>query len=141
MVFCNYGYFKKRSQLCWPNDWGKTLKSQVTKTTISFSIAPTFLMVPARSFGGFSTLKLMGRQDLYFLRLKAEEIGVFIAGVFFGLESKRAIAPKAASTHLMDPWRKIEDGFGFCNNGLLDGLVPNILPTALLLGLGTDKRP
>ena len=51
------------------------------------------------------------------------------------------MALKVASIYLTDPERKVEGGFDFYDNGFPNGLVPDILLTAVLLGLGTNKGP
>ena len=48
------------------------------------------------------------------------------------------MALKIASIYFLDPRRTIEGGFSLRGNGLLNGLLPGVLLTAILLGLGTD---
>ena len=62
-------------------------------------------------------------------------------GVFFGLKGKKAKTPKAANIHFTDLEQKVEGGFGLRGDGFLDSLVPDIFSPAVLLDLGTDRRP
>ena len=124
-----------------PNGRGEALRSRATKTTIGFFIAIILLVVTARSFGGFSTLRAIGREGSYFLKLKTEGTRASITGVLFKLGGRGAIAPGAASIYLTKPKQKVECGFGLYGNAFLDGLVPSIFLTTILLDLGTDEEP
>lgn len=124
-----------------PNGRGEALRSRPIRTTSGLSITFTLLVVQTRSFGGLSILEAMRKQGLYFLRLRAEEIGASIADVLFGLGGRGVMAPKVVSIHFMDLVQKFESGFSLCGDGLPDGLVPNVFTTIVLLGLGTDREP
>ena len=119
----------------------ETLSSRATKTTIGFSIILFFLVVPTRSLGGFKILGTIGRKSLCFLKLKVEEIEVFIVGVLFELRSRRAMAPGVVNIYLTDQGKKVEGGFGLRNDSFPDGLVPSVFPTAVLLVLRTNEEP
>ena len=47
----------------------------------------------------------------------------------------------AASIHLTDPRRKLQSVLGLSRDSLLDELVPGVLLTTFLLGLGIDGGP
>ena len=47
----------------------------------------------------------------------------------------------AASIHLTDSQKKVQDGLDFSRDSLLDGLVPGVFLTTFLLGLGIDGGP
>ena len=47
----------------------------------------------------------------------------------------------AANIYLTDPQRKVQGGLGLSRDSLLDDLVPGVLMTIFLLGLGTDRGP
>ena len=98
-------------------------------------------MVLARSLRGLSTLGAMGKQDLYFLRLRAENIRAFIVDLLFGLENGGEMTLKAANIYLANLKQKVKGGFGLCSDGLPYDLVLNVFPTTVLLGLGIDRGP
>ena len=83
----------------------------------------------------------MKKQDLCFMRLKTEEIRVFITIVLFGLRGGKAIALRAMSIYFTDREQKDGGGFGLRNDSLLDGLVLDVFAAAILLNLGTDVGP
>ena len=117
---------------------GKVLRLEVTRNTIGFSFTSTLYVVLARFLTGLSTLKTMERKGLCFLRLKTKKIGVFIAGVLFRLGGGKAMALGAASIYLTDPKKKVKSGYSLCNDGFLDGLIPDVLLTIVLLDLSID---
>ena len=47
----------------------------------------------------------------------------------------------AVSIYLTDQKNKVQGGLGFSRDSFLDGLVPGVLLTTFLLGLGTDGGP
>ena len=98
-------------------------------------------MVSVRFFRDFGMLKVMEKQNLCFLRLRAEEIRAFIMGMLFGLRGGSAITPRAANIYLTDPRQKVEGDFGLYNDGFPDKLVPGIFPIAVLLALSTNGEP
>ena len=124
-----------------PIGQGEALKSRATRTTIGFSIAPIFIIVLARFLGVFSMLRAIEKQGLYFLKLRAEEIGAFIMGMLFGLRGRGAKAPGAASIYLADSKQKVKGGFGLRSNSFLDELIPDVFSTAVLLSLSIDRKP
>ena len=83
------------------------MKSEAIRTITNLCIAPSRLIILAMSLKSFSMLKVIWKQDLYFLKLKAEDIRGFIASVLFELKSERAMAFKVASIYLTDPRRKV----------------------------------
>ena len=101
-------------------------------------IAPTFLVVPARSFG-LGELRAVMKQSLCLLR--AEWKGISVLSVIVGRFLGGVVAPGAASIHPTDLQRKVQGGFGLSRNSLLDGLVQGVFVTTFLLGLGTDGGP
>ena len=123
-----------------PSGRGGALKSESTKTTIGFTIATVFFMFSARSLEGLNMLEAKEKQDFWFLRLRAEGIWAFISGVFFGLGSGGVMALGAVNIYLTDLEQKVEGGFGLRGDSVLDGLVSDIVPTAILLGLDMDKE-
>ena len=123
-----------------PSGRGGALKFGATKTIIGFSIAPILLVVPAKSFRSLSTLKVMERQSMYFQKRKAKKIRTFITRILFNLRGRKTMSLKTTRIYFTDIEQKIEGGFGLRNNRLPDNLVLNILLTAVLLGLGMNKR-
>ena len=116
--------------------WGGALKPGATGAAIAtISIAPTLLVIPARFFS-LRELRAMRRHGSCLL--KAEQKGTLIPGVIFGRFQGRAVAPEAASIYLTNPQKKVQDGFGLSRDSFFDGLVPGVLLTTFLLGLGTD---
>ena len=51
------------------------------------------------------------------------------------------MASRATSIHLMHLQKKVQGGLGLNHDNLLDGLVPGVLSTTFLLGLGMDGGP
>ena len=51
------------------------------------------------------------------------------------------MALKVASIYLTDPQRKVQGGHGLSRDSFLDDLVPGLLLTNFLLGLGTNGGP
>ena len=47
----------------------------------------------------------------------------------------------AASIHLTNLQRKVQSGFGLNCDSFLNGLVPGVILTTFLLGLGTNGKP
>ena len=105
----------------------------------TLSIMPTLLMVPARSLQDLSSLETMRRHGSCLLG--AERKGASILDVVLGRFQGGAVASGAASIHLTDPRRKVQGGLGLSCDSLLDSLVPGVLLTTLLFGLGTDGGP
>ena len=106
--------------------------------TIPFSIALIISMVFLRLFRGFGILEALKRLESRLLRPEKVPIEDLLLGAFVRLRGG-LITPKIGNIYLLDLGQKIERGFGFCNNDLLDGLLPGVFPTAILLGLRTDK--
>ena len=51
------------------------------------------------------------------------------------------MALKIANIHLLNPKRKIESGFGLCDNDLFNDLLLGIFWTAILFSLNIDEKP
>ena len=81
----------------------------------------------------------MRRHALCFLG--AERKGASVPGMVLGRFQDGAVASGAASIHFTDPRGKVQGGFGLSRDSLLNGLVPGILSTTFLFGLGTDEGP
>ena len=92
------------------------MKFKATKTTISFFIAPTLLVILTRILKDLNMLKIIAKKGSSFLKLRAKKIKAFIAGIFFKLEDGTTMALKVASIYLIDSRRKVEGGFNFCND-------------------------
>ena len=123
-----------------PSGRGGALRPGAVGAMIAtISIVPTLLMVPARSLRGLSLLGTMRRHGSYLLG--AERKGVSVSGVVLGRFQGGAVALGAASIHLTDPRRKVHGGLSLSRDSLLDGLVPDVLSTTFLFGLGTDGEP
>ena len=50
------------------------------------------------------------------------------------------MVPKTPNIRFLDPEQKVEDGFSLCGDGFFNGLLPGVFATAILLGLGTDRK-
>ena len=122
--------------------WGKAWKSWAAKATITtaFFITPITLMVFSRTIWGLSVLKVLRRLRSRFLRPKRVLVENFFFGAFVRL-GERSMAPKTVSIHFSDLKRKVKGGFALCGDDFFNSLLPGILPTAILFGLGTNKRP
>ena len=92
---------------------------------------------PVRGLGILAALKRL-RSNL--LRPERVPIKDLLLGVFVHLV-ERLIAPKTATIYFSDPKQKIGVGFSLCSNGFLNGLLPIVLSTAILLGLDINRRP
>ena len=114
------------------NSQGEALRTRATRITIGFSIAITLFVIWARFLKGLSILKAMGKQGLFFLKLRAEGIRAFLAGVLFILESGGAMALRASKTYLTDPRQKVEGGFSLRGNSFLYDLVSSIYSNGYL---------
>ena len=62
----------------------------------------------------------------------------FFLGAFICLKRK-LIASKTASIHFSNPRQKVKSGFGLRGDGFLHALLLGVFPTAILLGLGTNR--
>ena len=51
------------------------------------------------------------------------------------------MAPRMASIYFSNLGRKVESGFDHCSNELLNARLPGVFLTAIVLGLGMDRRP
>ena len=92
---------------------------------------------PVRSLGVFGVLKRLGFKFLRPGKILVENLflGAFVC---FG---EGLIATWAANIYLLDQGQKVQSGFGLQCVSLLDVLLPGILLTAILLGLGMDEEP
>ena len=105
----------------------------------TISIVLTLLMVPARSFRGFSSLGTMRRHGLCLLG--AERKGASVSGMILGRFQGGAMALGAISIYFTDPQRKVQGGRGLSHDSFFDGLVSGVFLTTFLLGLSTDAGP
>ena len=105
-------------------------------TLATILIAPTFLVVPARSLG-LGELEAMRKHGLYLLEAERKETSV--PGVILGRFQGGTVASGAVSIHLTDPRKKVQGDLGLSRDSLLDGLVPSVLLTTFLLGLDMDR--
>ena len=122
-----------------PHGRDKALRPRAAGAAIAMiSIAPTLLVVPARSLG-LGGLEAMRRQGLCLLRDERKE--ALVPSVIVGSFRGGAVAPEAASIHLTDPQRKVQDGFGLNRDSFFERLVPGVFLTTFLFGLGTDGGP
>ena len=108
---------------------------------IDFSTALIFFVLLAKSFEGLNMLGTIEKQSLCFVRLRAEEIGAFILGMFFRLRAGGVMALEVASIYLTDSKQKVKGGFGLRSNGFLNGLIPSVFLTAVLLSFDMDREP
>ena len=123
-----------------PSGWGGALRPRATKAAIAtISIMFILLMIPAQSLWGFSSLGMMKRHDLYLLGAERKE--ALIPNMIFDRFWGGALALGAANIHLTNPRKKVQGGLGFSRDSVLDGLIPGVLLTTFLLGLGTDGGP
>ena len=105
----------------------------------TISIVPTFLMVSVRSLRGLSLLGTMKRHGSCLLG--AEQKGASVLGVVLGRFQGRAMASGAANIYFTDPRKKVQGGLSLSRDSFLDGMVPSVLLTTFLFGLGTDGGP
>ena len=70
--------------------------------------------------------------------LGVEQKGALISGVILDRFQSGVIASRAASIYFTDPQKNIQGGLSLTRNSFLDGLVPGVLSTTFLLGLGID---
>ena len=106
--------------------------------TTASSSAPFVLMVLSRLVQGLDFLGAMRRLGSGLLRPGRVLVRNFLFGVFIYFEGG-LMAPRTASIHFSDAGQKVESGFGLFSDGFFDGLLSGVLPTAILLGLGTNK--
>ena len=97
-------------------------------------------MVFLRPVRGLGILEVLRRLRSRLLRLKKVLIKDLLFGAFvrFG---RGLMALRTTSIHFSDLRQKVEDSFSLCNDSFLNGLLSDIFSIAILLGLGTDKRP
>ena len=122
-----------------PRGRGGALRPGAAGAAIAtISIAPTLLVVPARSLSlsGLGAMKRHGS-----CLLTTERNGASVPNVILGSFQGGVVAPRAASIHLTDPQMKVQGGLSLSRDSLPNGLVLGILLTNFLFGLGTDGGP
>ena len=120
-----------------PRGRGRALRPGATGAAIAtISIAPTLLVIPARSLG-LAGLGAMRKHGSCLLRVERKRASV--PSVILGSFQGGALAPGVASIYLTDPQRNIQGGLGLNRNSLLDSLVLSVFLTTFLFGLGTDR--
>ena len=92
---------------------------------------------PVQGHDVFGALKRLGFRLLRPRKVLVEDL-LFCA--FVRLEGG-LIALKTANIYLSNPGQKSESGFGLYADSFFGGLLPNVLLTAILLGLGTNRGP
>ena len=123
-----------------PSDRGGALRPGAAGAIIAtILIVLIFLMVPARSLQGLSSLRTMRRHSLYFLG--AEQKGALVPNMILNRFLGEAVALGAVSIYLTDLQKKVQGGLGLSRDSLLDGLVLGVLLTIFLLGLGMNGGP
>ena len=86
---------------------------------------------------GFGVLGALRRLEIRLLRPGKVLIEDFLLDAFVRLRG-RLMASKTVNIPFFDSGQKVESGFSLYNDGLLDGLLPGILLTTILLCLSTD---
>ena len=97
-------------------------------------------MVFPRLVRGPIVLKALKRLGFKILKPRRILVEEFLFAALVRLV-KRLMAPKITSIYFSDPRRKAEGGFSLRSDGLFNGLLLGVFPTALSLGLGTDRWP
>ena len=108
--------------------------------TTAFFIAPIVLIVFSRPVQGLGVLEALQKVESRLLKLGKVSIKNLLLGAFIKLGGG-LMAPTIAAIYLLDPKGKVEGSFGLCGNGFLNGLLSSIFSTAILLGLGIDRKP
>ena len=122
--------------------WGRAWKSWATRVTITTtsSIAPIVSMVLLRPVRGFDILGIMRKLGSRLLQPGKVLFEDFFLNAFVRFGG-RSMTLKAASIYFLHLRQKIESGVGPYGNGLVNGLLPDVLLIAILLGLGTNEEP
>ena len=120
--------------------WGEAWKSEAAKAIImtTSSIASIVPTVTLMSIWGLGILRELMRLGFRLLRPGRVPVDDLFLSTFVCLRG-RLMAPKTARIYLLNLRQKVKSSFALCSNGLLDGLLPNVLPTAILLGLSMDR--
>ena len=120
-----------------PCSQGRALRPGVAEAAIAtIFIAPTLLVVPARSFD-LDGLKPMRRHGSCLL--EAERKGTLILDVIVNRFQGGAVAPEAASIYLTDLQRKVQGPLGHSRDSFFNSLVLGVFLTTFLLGLGMNR--
>ena len=124
------------------NIWGGAWKSWTARAmiTTTFVIASIVFIVFSRLVQNLGVLEALKRLKSTFLRLEKVLVGDLFFGAFVRL-GRRSMAPRTVNIYFLDPGRKVEGGFGLRGNGFLNGLLPDVLLTAILLSPGRDWWP
>ena len=125
-----------------PNSWSRVWRSWAVKAIIITFYSITFIIsrVLPRLIQGLNVLETLKRLESKLLKLRKVLIKNLFLSAFVRLK-ERLMAPRTASIYFSDLKRKVESSFGFCDNGLFNRLFLDILSMAILLSLGTDKKP
>ena len=106
---------------------------------MAFSILPIILIALSGLVKGLDVLGALKRLGFELLRFEKVLVEDLLLDAFICLE-KQLMALKTANIYLLDLRQKVESGFGLCGNGFLDGLIPVVFLTDILLSLSTNKE-